>query len=83
MKLTCKEATVLVSAAQDRRLRPGEWLALRLHLMICVACARFARQASFLRAAARRAWSDLGAVSAVRLSAAARRRIVQSLRRRP
>jgi hypothetical protein len=52
--LSCKEASRLISQAQDLRL---PWFArwkLRLHLAACAACARFDRQARFLREAMRR-----------------------------
>ena len=47
--LSCKEATRLLSQAQDRRLSYGERIKLRLHLMACVACSRFSRQLAVLR----------------------------------
>jgi hypothetical protein len=52
--VTCKEATQLVSKMQDQRLSLGERLKLRLHLLICVACARFERQMRLLRVAMRK-----------------------------
>ena len=51
MKLTCKEATRLVSQGMDRRLGVGERVRLRLHLAICDACTQFTRQMAFLRKA--------------------------------
>jgi anti-sigma factor RsiW len=38
MKLSCKEATRLMSQAEDRELAAGERAALKLHLGICKAC---------------------------------------------
>ena len=52
--LSCKEATRLLSQAQDRRLSCGERIKLRLHLMACVACSRFSRQLAVLREAVSR-----------------------------
>jgi hypothetical protein len=52
--LSCKEATRLLSQAQDRRLSYGERIKLRLHLMACVACSRFSRQLAVLREAVSR-----------------------------
>jgi hypothetical protein len=49
--LSCKEATRLLSQAQDRRLSYGERIRLRLHLIACVACSRFSRQLAVLREA--------------------------------
>ena len=51
MKLTCKEATRLVSQGMDRRLGVGERVRLRVHLAICDACTQFTRQMAFLRKA--------------------------------
>jgi hypothetical protein len=52
--LTCKEVSVLLSQAQDRRLGWREKLALVLHLKLCEGCANFRQQLDFIRAAARR-----------------------------
>ena len=41
---TCKEATLLMVAREDRRLDWRNRLALRLHLLVCRACPRFERQ---------------------------------------
>jgi hypothetical protein len=49
LKRTCKEATALLIAREDRALGRGDQLALRLHLLICKACPRFARQMLTLR----------------------------------
>jgi hypothetical protein len=52
--LSCKEATRLMSQAQDRALTYGERVKLRLHLAACVACTRFSRQLAFMREAVSR-----------------------------
>ena len=52
MKLTCKEASRLISEGADRELDLGQRLGLRLHLFICTACARVKPQLAFLRRAA-------------------------------
>lgn len=52
--LSCKEVSLLLSQAQERRLGLRERLALKLHLMLCSGCARFSRQLVFLRTAVRR-----------------------------
>lgn len=54
MKLTCKEASRLVSQGLDRGLGPWDWLRLRFHLAICDACAAFTRNMKFLRRAIQR-----------------------------
>ncbi len=51
LKLSCREASRLLSEAQDGRLRLGERLTLRLHLGVCDACTRVAGQLAFLRRA--------------------------------
>ena len=49
--LSCKEATRLMSQAQDRPLSYAERVKLRLHLAACTACTRFSRQMTMLREA--------------------------------
>ncbi len=51
--LNCKQATELLSEAQDRALPLGERLPLRLHLYMCVGCRNYGRQLDLLRAATR------------------------------
>ena len=41
--LTCKDASELLSQAQDRTLGLRERLALRLHLLICDGCTNFSQ----------------------------------------
>jgi hypothetical protein len=48
---SCKEASLLLSEAEDRRLTLVERLRLRAHLALCDACTRFAAQIAFLRRA--------------------------------
>lgn len=50
---SCKEATALVIAREDRTLPWREWLALRLHLAICATCPTFERQVFSMRNAMR------------------------------
>jgi hypothetical protein len=49
LKRTCKEATALLIAREDLALSRADQLALRLHLLICKACPKFARQMLTLR----------------------------------
>lgn len=51
--LSCKDATRLMSEAQDRPLSVSERLQLKLHLAICTGCANFRRQMDFLRSTCR------------------------------
>jgi len=52
--LSCKEATRLMSEAQDRNLKAGERVSLELHLAMCKGCRNFKQQINFLREACRR-----------------------------
>jgi hypothetical protein len=52
--LTCKEASHLISQAQDGPLPVHRWFLLRMHLLWCEACRQYKRQARFLREAMRR-----------------------------
>jgi predicted anti-sigma-YlaC factor YlaD len=53
--LPCEAITALVSQSLDRELPPLEHWAVRTHLLYCVACRRFRRQALVLRRALGRA----------------------------
>jgi hypothetical protein len=44
LRRTCKEATALMVAREDRALFWADRVALRLHLMACRACPHFERQ---------------------------------------
>jgi hypothetical protein len=80
--LTCREASELISQRFERRLSWRERFGLRLHLLICDACTRFARQMRWLQAAARRfGLKYAGEESAARLPEVARRRIGEALER--
>jgi hypothetical protein len=46
---SCKDATRIVSQAQERPLKTIERWKLALHLAVCEACSRFERQMRFLR----------------------------------
>jgi hypothetical protein len=51
LRLTCKEASRLISDGMDRHLSMAERIRLRFHVGICDACARFTSQVQFLRRA--------------------------------
>ena len=53
MNLSCKEATRLMSQAQDRELSLGERASLQFHLAICRGCRAVSKQFDFLRRAMR------------------------------
>jgi hypothetical protein len=52
--LSCKEVSRLLSQGEERRLTLFERVKLRLHLRVCTACTRFARQLAFMRQALHR-----------------------------
>ena len=54
LKLSCKDASALLSQAQERALGPYERFRLRLHLALCDGCSNFLRQLQFMRTAIRR-----------------------------
>jgi hypothetical protein len=47
--LSCKQATRIMSEAQDRQLGMSERMALQLHLLICGGCRNFGHQMHSLR----------------------------------
>ena len=51
MKITCKEASRLISERQERDLSFSDRWRLRVHLWICDNCRRFERQVKLLRTA--------------------------------
>ncbi|HEY7840149.1 MAG TPA: zf-HC2 domain-containing protein [Gammaproteobacteria bacterium] len=50
-KDTCRKISIMLSDGMDRELTSWERLRIRIHLFICEACSRFARQLRFLREA--------------------------------
>jgi hypothetical protein len=51
MKLTCKQASRLISAGLDKELSVADRTALRFHLAVCDACNKVKAQFEFLRRA--------------------------------
>jgi predicted anti-sigma-YlaC factor YlaD len=58
MKLSCREASRLLSQSMDRPLGLAEQVRLRLHLTLCDACRNFNRQLEVLRRAVARLLGD-------------------------
>jgi hypothetical protein len=54
LRITCRQAQVLLSERQDRGLGPLERLRLRLHLTACDWCSRVGRHFRLLSQAVRR-----------------------------
>ncbi len=44
LKITCNEATYLLTKRQSDGLNIKEWLFLQFHLSVCVPCSQFAKQ---------------------------------------
>jgi len=59
VRLTCQQASRLLSQAEDETLPLGKRLRLRLHLAYCDACRTVSRQFESLRLAMR-AWRERG-----------------------
>jgi len=53
-RLSCRDASRLISQSQDRSLPWFQRLTLRMHLRLCALCARFDAQIRFLRVAMQR-----------------------------
>jgi len=51
LKITCREASRLLSQAMDGKLPLWQRARLRLHLALCDACSNFSRQLKLLRRA--------------------------------
>jgi hypothetical protein len=49
--LKCKQATEMMSQAQDRVLTLHERIGLKLHLLICSGCSNFNKQMAFIHKA--------------------------------
>lgn len=57
IRLSCQQASRLLSQEQDERLPFGKRLRLRLHLMYCEACTNVSRQFATMRLALQR-WRE-------------------------
>ena len=55
MKLSCRQASRLISLRMDRPLTPWEQTKLAIHLWLCGNCKNFSEQLGLLRQAARKA----------------------------
>jgi len=54
IRISCRDAHVLLSEGRDGALAPLDRLRLRLHLAFCSWCSRISRQLQFLSDAVRR-----------------------------
>ncbi len=85
--LNCRQITRLVSQSMDTRLPWYQRLAVRIHLLYCVWCRRYAAQVRFLRKAARKLTAEGNASSALKLPKEAkeqmRKRLQEALKHPP
>lgn len=54
LRRNCREVTRLVLQAEEQALSWHERLAVRLHMVVCKACPRFAAQVALMRRASAR-----------------------------
>lgn len=73
----CREVSLLLSGEHDQSTRPRRGLAVRIHLLMCSACRRYARQLDWLQRTLHRLQHG---ESPATLAATARGRIVARLR---
>ena len=79
--LSCKQVTRLVSLSYEKRLSWPERVGVRMHLLMCRFCRRFAQQMRFLHAACYSFQQALQENDTIYLSQAARLRIHHALSR--
>lgn len=77
--LTCKKASQLLSQSLDRRLNWRERCSLKLHLMLCDVCTRFAKQLKLLRNVIKQMITATESDEQIQLSQLARERITNVL----
>ncbi len=78
--LTCKQASRLISEANERKLGLRERFVLRLHLWMCDNCRRFEGQMRFLRHTMRKGKQEGRLPTDKSLPPESRERIRQALR---
>lgn len=77
--LTCKHASELISQSLDRRLTMWERWSLKLHLLICRFCKRFANQLMQLKLAVRQQIMTVENDENIKLSKSVRKKIAQAV----
>jgi hypothetical protein len=85
--LNCREVTRLVSQSMEARLAWHQRVGVRLHLLYCVWCRRYASQVQFLRKAAKGLVTETENTSGSKLSPDAkeqmRKRLEEALKNPP
>jgi hypothetical protein len=79
----CREASRLQSEPLSRSLSMSQRWGLRVHLLLCKWCRRYARQIRFLRGALREEANETSEAAPKTLSPGTRERMKQSLRGNP
>ena len=59
-RITCKQATALLIAQEDRRIAMNDRVALRLHVYACKTCPNFEQQLVIMRKSLK-LWRNYGA----------------------
>jgi uncharacterized membrane protein len=77
--LNCRQVTRLVSQAMDAKLPWHQRLEIRIHLLYCIWCRRYAAQIQFLRKATRELAGGANPAGPEKLSSEAREQIRQRL----
>jgi len=78
--INCREATRLISQAMDSTLPWHRRMAIKLHLLYCVWCRRYAAQVQILRKAAKQLPQDDLAAPGEKLSDEAKQRMCARLK---
>ena len=60
LRRTCRQAAALLIAREDQALKLSDRVALKLHLMACMACPKFENQILTMRAAMGKWRNDTG-----------------------
>jgi len=78
--INCREATRLISQSMDVKLPWHRRLAMKVHLLYCVWCRRYAAQLQFLRKAARELPPENLEAASQKLSSAEKEQMCARLR---
>ena len=77
--LNCRQVTRLVSQSMDAKLHWYQWLGMRIHLLYCVWCRRYAAQIHFLHKACKQVNTMPEATASHTLSPEARHKMLARL----
>jgi hypothetical protein len=75
----CKQASELVSQSLDRPLTITERMSVRIHLLICKACARFGRQLAIMQVTIKKFIADTEQNAELNLSPDAKERMAVAI----